>query len=89
MVCQFGIIVCYYDLMIGVGIVDLMCYNMKFVWFEVFGLVMMEVFDCIVIVGVVCKVGVIIVIDNIWSGGVYYQLFEYGIDIFVQVLIKY
>jgi cystathionine beta-lyase len=86
---QFGITVRYYDPMIGAGIADLMRHNTKLVWLEAPGSVTMEVPDCTAIAEVARKAGAITAIDNTWSGGVYYQPFEHGIDISVQALTKY
>lgn len=86
---QFGITVRYYDPMIGAGIADLMRHNTKLVWLEAPGSVTMEVPDCRAIAEVARKAGAVTAIDNTWSGGVYYQPFEHGIDISVQALTKY
>lgn len=79
--CDFGIIVCFYDLMIGVGLVELIQFNICLVWIEVFGLVLMEVFDILVLCCVVYEKGVLVVIDNIWVVGIVFKVFEYGVDI--------
>lgn len=84
-----GIEVESYDLFIGVGIVGFICLNIVLVWIESFGLVMMEVQDVLVIVVVVYVCGVLVVFDNIYMVGVYFDVFVYGVDISMQVLMKY
>lgn len=88
---KFGVIISWFDFLIGVDIVCLVCFEICVVFFELFGLIIMEVYDVLVIVVVVCQVvlEVIIMIDNIWVVGILFKVLDFGIDIFIQVGIKY
>lgn len=86
---SFGISVRYYDPMIGVGIAELILANTKLIWTEAPGSVSMEVPDIPAICIAAHARGVLIAIDNTWSGGIAFSAFEHGVDIVMQALTKY
>ena len=61
----------------------------RMVWCESPGSVTMEVQDVPAIVEVAHERGAIVVLDNTWSAGVYFDAFAHGIDITMQALTKY
>ena len=86
---SFGISVRYYDPMIGAGIAELILANTKLIWTEAPGSVSMEVPDIPAICIAAHARGVLIAIDNTWSGGIAFSAFEHGVDIIMQALTKY
>ena len=86
---NFGISARYYDPLIGDGIAALIQANTKLIWTEAPGSVSMEVPD----IPAICKAahdrGVLVALDNTWSGGVAFQPFDHGVDISMQALTKY
>ncbi|MDO8653142.1 MAG: cystathionine beta-lyase [Undibacterium sp.] len=86
---SFGISVRYYDPMIGAGIAELILANTKLIWTEAPGSVSMEVPDIPAICTAAHARGVLVAIDNTWSGGIAFSAFEHGVDIIMQALTKY
>lgn len=86
---SFGISVRYYDPMIGAGIAEQILANTKLIWTEAPGSVSMEVPDIPAICTAAHARGVLIAIDNTWSGGIVFSAFEHGVDIIMQALTKY
>lgn len=86
---SFGINVRYYDPMIGAGIAELILANTKLIWTEAPGSVSMEVPDIPAICSAAHARGVLVAIDNTWSGGIAFAAFEHGVDIIMQALTKY
>jgi len=86
---DFGITARYYDPMIGAGIAQLIRPDTQLIWTEAPGSVSMEVPD----IPAICKVaharGVLVAIDNTWSGGIALRAFELGVDVVMQALTKY
>ncbi|HCE07727.1 MAG TPA: cystathionine beta-lyase, partial [Oxalobacteraceae bacterium] len=86
---DFGITARYYDPMIGAGIAQLIRPDTQLVWTEAPGSVSMEVPD----IPAICKAaharGVLVAIDNTWSGGIALRAFELGVDVVMQALTKY
>ena len=86
---DFGISARFYDPMIGAGIADLIQENTKLIWTETPGSISMEVPDIPAICKAAHEKGVIVVLDNTWSGGIYCRSFDLGADISLQALTKY
>lgn len=82
---KLGVMILWFDLLIGVDIVKYLQLNIKIVFLELLGFIIMEVYDVLVIVVVVCSVvlDVIIMIDNIWAVGVLFKVLDFGIDVFI------
>lgn len=86
---DFGIGVRYYDPMIGAQISGLLLPNTRLVWAEAPGSVTMEVPDIPAICNAAHAAGVLVAIDNTWSGGIAFDAFGHGVDIVMQALTKY
>lgn len=86
---SFGISVRYYDPLIGGGIADLIFENTKLIWAEAPGSISMEVPDIPAICAAAHARGVLVALDNTWSGGIAFAAFEHGVDIVMQALTKY
>jgi cystathionine beta-lyase len=86
---DFGISVRYYDPLIGAGIAELIQPNTKLIWTEAPGSVSMEVPDLPAICKAAKEKGVLVALDNTWSGGIALRAFEMGVDISMQALTKY
>ena len=86
---DFGITARYYDPMIGAGIAALIQPNTKLIWTEAPGSVSMEVPDLPAICKAARAHGVLVALDNTWSGGLALRGFEHGVDIIMQALTKY
>lgn len=86
---KFGIETTYYDPMIGGGIETLIKENTKVVFVESPGSQTFEVQDIPAIAKAAHNKGVIVVMDNTWSGGYYFQPFEHGVDVSVHAATKY
>ena len=85
----FGIETTYYDPMIGAGITELMKPRTKVVFVESPGSLTFEVQDIPAIAAAAQARGAVVIMDNTWSGGLYFQPFERGIDVSVQAATKY
>ena len=86
---SFGISARFYDPMIGAGIRDLIAPNTRLIWTEAPGSVSMEVPDIPEICVAAHEKGVLVALDNTWSGGIAFPAFEHGVDISMQALTKY
>jgi len=63
--------------------------NTRLVWCESPGSITMEVQDIPAIVEIAHRAGAMVVLDNTWSAGVYFDAFAHGVDITMQALTKY
>ena len=63
--------------------------NTRLVWCESPGSITMEVQNIPAIAERVHRAGALVIMDNTWSAGVYFDAFAHGIDISVQALTKY
>ena len=63
--------------------------NTRLVWCESPGSITMEVQDIPAIAHAAHAAGAIVVMDNTWSAGVYFDSFGHGVDITMQALTKY
>jgi len=79
----------YYDPMQGAGIAALIRPNTRLLWIEAPGSLTMEVPDVPALVAAAKARNVLTVLDNTWSGGIFFRAFEHGIDISIQALTKY
>ena len=86
---DFGITARYYDPLIGAGIDALIQPNTKLIWTEAPGSVSMEVPDLPAICTAAHARGVLVALDNTWSGGLALCGFDVGVDIVMQALTKY
>lgn len=84
---RFGVEVTYYPPMIGTE--ALFKKNTRLVWCESPGSITMEVQDVPAIVESAHRAGAVVVLDNTWSAGVYFDAFAHGVDITMQALTKY
>jgi cystathionine beta-lyase len=86
---RFGVEVTLYDPNLGEDIQSLIRSQTRLIWTESPGSVTMEVQDVPAICEVAHKAGALVVLDNTWSAGVYFDAFAHGVDISMQALTKY
>lgn len=86
---RFGIQVTFYPPTIGAEIGSLCQKNTRLVWCESPGSISMEVQDVPAIAAAAHKIGALVVLDNTWSAGVYFDAFAHDVDITMQALTKY
>jgi len=86
---RFGVDVTFYPPTIGAEIRSLLRENTRLVWCESPGSITMEVQDVPAIVEAAHRAGALVVLDNTWSAGVYFDAFAHGVDITMQALTKY
>jgi len=86
---RFGIEVGFYSPTIGAGIQSLLKKNTRLVWCESPGSITMEVQDIPAIAEAAHRAGALVVLDNTWSAGIYFDAFAHGVDINMQALTKY
>jgi len=86
---RFGVEVSYYPPDAGATISSLFRENTRLVWCESPGSITMEVQDVPAIVEAAHRRGVLAVLDNTWSAGIYFDAFAHGIDVTMQALTKY
>ncbi len=86
---RMGIEASFYDPLIGAGISELIRPNTKLVLTESPGSQTFEIQDIPAIVQAAHAHGVLVALDNTWSGGHYFKAFEHGCDIAFQAATKY
>ncbi len=86
---RFGVEVGFYPPDAGASIANLFKPNTRLVWCESPGSVTMEVQDVPAIAEAAHRAGAMVVLDNSWSAGVYFDAFAHGVDVTVQALTKY
>ncbi|MGC2694237.1 MAG: cystathionine beta-lyase [Candidatus Angelobacter sp.] len=86
---RFGVEVSYYPPGAGAGISADLRPNTRLVWCESPGSITMEVQDVPAIAEAAHRHGALVVIDNTWSAGVYFDAFAHGVDVTMQALTKY
>ena len=86
---NFGIQTDYYDPLIGGGIERLIQPNTKVVWVESPGTQTFEMQDIPAIAEVAHAHGAVVIMDNTWSAGYFFNAFNHGVDISVQAGTKY
>ncbi|MBL6958655.1 MAG: cystathionine beta-lyase [Rhodospirillales bacterium] len=86
---RFGVETTYYDPMIGGGIKDLIQPNTKVVFTESPGSLTFEVPDIPALADAAHSADCLVMLDNTWSAGYFFQPFEHGVDISIQAITKY
>jgi cysteine-S-conjugate beta-lyase len=86
---RFGVEVGFYPPEAGAGIRDLFRPNTRLVWCESPGSITLEVQDVRAIAEAAHEDGAMLVLDNTWAAGVYFDAFAHGVDITMQALTKY
>jgi len=86
---RFGTEVTFYQPTIGGQISSLFQKNTRLVWCESPGSISMEVQDIPAISDAAHKIGALIILDNTWAAGVYFDAFAHRVDITMQALTKY
>jgi len=86
---RFGVEVGFYAPEAGAAIENLLRKNTRLVWCESPGSITMEVQDVPVIAESAHRAGAMVVMDNTWSAGVYFDAFAHGVDVTMQALTKY
>jgi cysteine-S-conjugate beta-lyase len=86
---RLGVETTFYDPLIGAGIAALMHANTKLVYTESPGSLTFEVQDVPAIAAAAHAHGALVMLDNSWSGGLYFQPFRHGVDLSVQAATKY
>jgi cystathionine beta-lyase len=86
---KFGVEVGFYLPEAGVGIQSQFRENTRIVWCESPGSITLEVQDIPAIAKAAHGVGAMVVMDNTWSAGVYFDAFAHGVDVTMQALTKY
>src|SRR5271166_2349081 len=86
---RFGVEVGFYPPTIGARIASLFRGNTRLVWCESPGSITMEVQDVPAIAESAHRAGAMVLLDNTWSAGVYFDAFAHGVDVTTQALTKY
>jgi cysteine-S-conjugate beta-lyase len=86
---KFGVEVGFYPPEAGSGIQAHFRENTRMVWCESPGSITLEVQDIPSIAEVAHRAGAMVVMDNTWSAGVYFDAFAHGVDVTMQAVTKY
>jgi cysteine-S-conjugate beta-lyase len=86
---RFGVEVGYYPPGAAAGISSEFKPNTRLVWCESPGSITMEVQDVPAIAEAAHRDGALVVMDNTWSAGIYFDAFAHGVDVTMQALTKY
>jgi cysteine-S-conjugate beta-lyase len=86
---RFGVEVGFYAPEAGAEIQTLFRENTRMVWCESPGSITMEVQDVPAIAEAAHRVGAMVVMDNTWSAGVYFDAFAHSVDVTMQAITKY
>lgn len=86
---RFGVEVGFYNPEAGAGIKTIFRTNTRLVWCESPGSITMEVQDVPAIAESAHRARAMVVLDNTWSAGVYFDAFAHGVDVTMQALTKY
>jgi cysteine-S-conjugate beta-lyase len=89
---RFGVEVSFYPAVFPAreaGIETHLRKNTRIVWCESPGSITMEVQDVPAIATAARRAGALVVLDNTWSAGVYFDAFAHGVDVTMQALTKY
>ena len=89
MLKRLGVETTFYDPAIGAGIADLIRPNTRVLFLESPGSLTFEVQDIPAMVRVAKTKGVITIMDNTWSAGLYFRPFEHGVDVALQAATKF
>lgn len=86
---RFGVEVGFYAPDAGAGIQTSFRENTRMVWCESPGSITMEVQDVPAIAEAAHRAGAMVMMDNTWSAGVYFDAFAHGVDVTTQAITKY
>ena len=86
---RFGVTIEFYDPLIGAGIEALMKPNTKVIYTESPGSHTFEVQDIPALVKVAHAHGALVIMDNAWATGYFFNAFSHGVDMVVQPATKY
>ena len=86
---RFGVTIEFYDPLIGAGIEALMKPNTKVIYTESPGSHTFEVQDIPAIAKVAHAHGALVIMDNAWATGYFFNAFSHGVDMVVQPATKY
>ena len=86
---RFGVSVEFYDPLIGAGIAQLIKPNTSAVYTESPGSHTFEVQDIAAIAKVAHAHGALVIMDNAWATGYFFNAFTHGVDMVVQPATKY
>lgn len=86
---NWGVVTEYYDPLLGGAISAFIRPSTRIVYCESPGSQTMEMQDIPAIAAVAHKAGALVVVDNTWSGGRYFNVFAHGGDISVHAATKY
>ena len=88
---RFGVEVTYYppNAAAGAGISAAFQPNTRAVWCESPGSITMEVQDVPAIAEAAHRHNALVVLDNTWAAGIYFDAFAHGVDVSTQALTKY
>ncbi len=86
---RFGVETAFYNPLAGAELADLMTPNTKVIFAESPGSLTFEVQDTPALAKVAHTGGAKLVVDNTWSGGVYFKPFTHGADVVVHAGTKY
>jgi cystathionine beta-lyase len=86
---RFGVEVSFYPPTIAAGIESLFRKNTRLIWCESPGSITMEVQDVPAIADAAHRIGAMVVLDNTWAAGIYFDAFAHGVDVTMQALTKY
>ncbi len=86
---KFGVGVGFYPPEAGSTITNHFRTNTRMVWCESPGSITLEVQNVPAIAEAAHQHGAMVVMDNTWSAGVYFDAFAHGVDVTMQALTKY
>jgi cystathionine beta-lyase len=86
---RFGVEVGYYPPDAGAGIASSFKPNTTLIWVESPGSITMEVQDVPAIAEAAHRQSALVVLDNTWAAGIYFDAFAHGVDVTMQALTKY
>ncbi|MGO0110820.1 cystathionine beta-lyase [Pseudomonas putida] len=86
---KFGVTVCYYDPLVGRGILDWIEPNTTTTFLESPGSQTFEVQDVPAITAVAKEMGIKTIIDNTWATPIFFQAHAHGCDLSVEAGTKY
>lgn len=89
MLSRLGVETTYFEPLIGAGIADLIRPNTKVLFAESPGSMTFEVSDAPALAAAAKAAGVVSVMDNTWSAGVFHKPLDLGFDVSVQANTKY
>ena len=86
---RFGVDTTYFEPHMGASITDLIRENTRVVFVESPGSLTFEIMDIPAIAKVAHDAGAVVIMDNSWSGGYFFQPFSHGVDVSIQAATKY